>query len=92
MDLPSINLEFINDVETAISERNGRIFDKAFYSLPEETQKAVRGLLLEQSLRITTELRAIGVTPSYVALGSGTFGSLHLTSKLMKKDMVQSVQ
>ena len=92
MNLSDIDLEFIDDVVDAISKRNGKIYNETFYSLPEETQKAVRELLLEQSIRITTELRKIGVTPSFVLLGSGTFGSLHLTSQLMEKDMAKSGQ
>lgn len=84
--------EFVKDVEDAVDRERGHIYNAYFKQLPETTQTAVNELLLKQSMIILQELNALGVTPSFVMLGSGSFGSLHLTSELKKRDEVQSYQ
>ncbi len=86
INIDEIKTEFNRSAEIAFEMERGKIYDEAFHSLPEDTQKAVKELLLKQSMILLKELRALGVTPSYIALGSGAFGALHLTSELKQRD------
>lgn len=86
ININEIKTDFCRSAEIAFELEQGKIYDEAFYSLPEDTQKAVKELLLKQSIILLKELRALGVTPSYVVLGSGAFGALHLTSELKQRD------
>ena len=84
--------EFVKDVEEVVDRKRGYIYNTSFEQLPKTTQTAINELLLKQSMIILQKLQALGVTPSFVMLGSGSFGSLHLTSELKKRDEVQSSQ
>lgn len=86
VNIDEINSEFYGEIEIAMEKRQGKIYNESLHRLPVETQKAVKELLLNQSKKLLTELRALGVTPSYVVLGSGAFGALHLTSELKQRD------
>lgn len=85
-DKDFIIAEFMKSIEDAVDKKRGHVYNAYFEKLPEETQAAVKELLLKQSMIILEELRALGVTPSYVMLGSESFGSLYLTSELKKRD------
>ena len=87
-----IMAELVKNVEDAVAQFHGRIYNYYLNQLPEETQKTVNELLVRQSIIILQELRALGVTPSHVILGSGTFGALHLTSELKSRDKDKSRQ
>lgn len=66
-------------------------FEQSILNLPQEKQQEYKNLINELSVYVFNKLKEHDFCPSFICLGSETFGYMSLLSELNKKYQVESL-